>query len=284
MTKLRHWLWDQYAALLKDASVRLRAEHYQRRYDGNRVGAALTMFRMAATGGRRLQEDDIFACYPTCKYFDRQGFEEELCGYDVISFDVFDTLLLRQVNRPKDVFSILEKEHHLPGFARDRELSEHLARETKFTAEGTYEVTIDDIYRMPAMRAYGTQDELTEMELEEEKHCCYANPAMLELFERLCLAGKSVVVTSDMYLHTEFIRELLDNCGYRGIDAYFISGDYGAGKGSGGLFSAVQEYAGGHRAVHIGDNFFGDVYPLKGSDIMPFHYLAGRKEKKGEER
>ncbi len=282
MAKLRYWLRDWYAALLKNAPGRQRAEYYQRRYDGSRTGAALTFLRMAAAVGHRLPEEDIFACYPTKRILGWQEFEKELSRYDVISFDVFDTLLLRRVDKPRDVFSILEKENKLPGFARDRERAERLAREKKFTAEGTYEVTIDDIYRMPAMRAYGLQEELTWMELAAEKRCCYANPAMLDLFARLCSAGKSIVVTSDMYLHTEFIHELLESCGYRGIKACFISGDYGAGKGNGGLFSAVREYAGDRRIAHIGDSFFGDVYPLKGSGIMPFHYLAGRKGEKGE--
>ena len=282
MARLRYWIRDRYATILNDAPIRLRAEHYQRYYDDNRVGAALVIPRMALAGFHHSSGDDIFASYPEKRFFDRQGIEKELRGYEMISFDIFDTLLLRRVNKPKDVFAIMESENKLSGFAQKREFSESLAREKKFASAGTREVTIDDIYQMPEMRIFGSREDLIELELAVEKRCCYANPEMLNIFEQLLSAGKSIVVTSDMYLHTEFIRELLDDCGYRGIEAYFISGDYSQGKGNGGLFKAVLEYASKRRTAHIGGNFFGDVYPLKGSNITPFHYLSDKREKKEE--
>lgn len=281
MTRLNDFVRGRYTALLKDAPVRLRAEHWQKRFDGDRAGAVLTALRMAVSGGRQGPEEDIYACYPRKSYFDRQGFEEMLTRRDVISFDVFDTLLFRKVDKPTDVFSLIEKEAGKPGFARDRVASERQAREKKSAEKGTGEVTIDDIYRMPAMEAYGTPETLIERELSAERRVCYANPVMPGILERLRIAGKTVIVTSDMYLPCDFIRELLESAGFHGIEECFVSGDYGAGKGS-GLFDAVRRYADGGSTVHIGDNFAGDVFPLRGSDITPVHYLAGGKKRKGE--
>ena len=47
---------------------------------------------------------------------------------DVISFDVFDTLILRPFDNPKSVFFILGELNKCPGFKRYRELAEKLAR------------------------------------------------------------------------------------------------------------------------------------------------------------
>lgn len=282
MKKLKEWAGGRYAVLLRNTPIELLSEHYQRRFDGDRLGTALSTLRLAAAKGNKDSEDEIYACYPMRKQLDQRGFEDLLQEYDVISFDVFDTLLFRRVDKPADVFSLVEKEVSMPGFARDRVVSEHLARERKFAAEGTYEVTIDDIYRMPTMKAYAVREDLIGLELAAERHSCYANPSILDVFNRLCAAGKTVVATSDMYLHADFIRELLGICGYHGLDTCFVSGDYGAGKGSGELFNAVRKCAAGRRTVHIGDNFFGDVYPLKGQDIMPVHYLTDKRKRKGE--
>ena len=47
---------------------------------------------------------------------------------DVVSFDIFDTLILRPFDNPKSVFFILGELNKCPGFNRYRELSENLAR------------------------------------------------------------------------------------------------------------------------------------------------------------
>lgn len=47
-----------------------------------------------------------------------------LKSYEVISFDIFDTLLKRNVNTPIDVFKYVENKINKPGFAEKRIVSE----------------------------------------------------------------------------------------------------------------------------------------------------------------
>ena len=67
---------------------------------------------------------------------------------DVVSFDIFDTLLKRNVRHPKDVFNLVESKYNaessveLKDFRSQRVLAECKARENA-TKE---DITLDDIY------------------------------------------------------------------------------------------------------------------------------------------
>lgn len=60
----------------------------------------------------------------------------------VVSFDIFDTLLIRPFLRPTDIFRYIEIEYSIAGFAEERVFAERRARATI----GKREVTLDDIY------------------------------------------------------------------------------------------------------------------------------------------
>ena len=48
--------------------------------------------------------------------------------FDVVSFDIFDTLLLRPLLTPSDLFLKIELDEKVVGFARDRICAEGKAR------------------------------------------------------------------------------------------------------------------------------------------------------------
>ena len=66
-------------------------------------------------------------------------------GYDVVSFDLFDTLLTRSFARPADVFEFVGRVRRIPSFAQDRVRAEILARQRKRVQDGSDEVTYADI-------------------------------------------------------------------------------------------------------------------------------------------
>lgn len=51
-----------------------------------------------------------------CKFLD--GAKSEILKYDVISFDVFDTLLLRPFIRPTDLFLYIETKYDIKVFVK----------------------------------------------------------------------------------------------------------------------------------------------------------------------
>lgn len=183
---------------------------------------------------------------------------EQLMEYDVISFDIFDTLLFRAVEKPDDVFRLLEAESGVMGFASMRKTAEQKARLQKT------EIGIQDIYRILSTELCIAQDEWIERELQMEEKICYANPYFYQVCEQLIKNGKKVVAVSDMYLPVEYMKRLLKKCGYGQIQDIFISCDYQKTKGTGELQRAVQGRLGNRYSyIHIGDHPAADIIASK---------------------
>lgn len=191
-------------------------------------------------------------------------FTRKLLEYDVVSFDIFDTLVFRTVNKPTDIFMFAGQKLGLLNYAtmrREMEISLRDRREKEF---GSREVTLEEIY--DAMERYCGVDAKRgmETELEAEFQFCIANPYMKEVFELLKNYGKTIIFVSDMYLPEETMKKLLKSCGYEGYDRLFVSCDYGFGKRSGKLYDHIAKtYLKGRSVIHVGDNPTVDVEMAK---------------------
>ena len=187
--------------------------------------------------------------------------------YDWISFDIFDTLIFRAVEKPRDVFRILEAKWNIIGFAGFREEAEKKAREKD------PEATIYDIYDILATELAIDKEAGIALELQTEKDVCYANPYMKKIVEQLQSKGKKIVVTSDMYLPKCLMQELLESCGYKGILDIFVSCDIKASKYEGMLQQRVQKQLGIQETfVHVGDNECTDIEGSKKAGWRTFYY------------
>ena len=71
--------------------------------------------------------------------------EEFLAGFELISFDVFDTLLLRPFARPTDLFRKLEHDTGANGFAEARIAAEKRANR-RARQKGLTDARFDEIY------------------------------------------------------------------------------------------------------------------------------------------
>lgn len=200
----------------------------------------------------------------------------ELCKYDVISFDVFDTLIFRNVHNPADIFFQLEQELHMPGFAKKRIHAEQRARAEKYRDKNTREVVIEEIYSsmdIDSIAGFDTQ-EIMSREIDQELQCCYANPIMKKIVRILAGNHKTMIAVSDMYLHRNQIKQILQKSGYDEMKKIYSSGDFGVSKSDGRLFPIILSEWNASRLIHIGDNFFSDVYQQKHLNMKTLHYLC----------
>ena len=214
---------------------------------------------------------------------------EQLSGYDVISFDVFDTLLLRPFSAPTDLFYLMGIEFHYPDFPVLRILAEDQARQKKRKAEGTGEVTLKEIWKclepltgIPAMTG-------TAMEISMEEKYCLGNPYFLPLVKALKKEGKILLAVSDMYLDRAFIQRLLVKYYGPVFDWILVSGEEGCSKGEGSLYEKVRDIGvklmtakgslpGGSCSIaHVGDNPHSDILMARKNKIEPFLYPNPRK-------
>lgn len=201
---------------------------------------------------------------------------DELIGrlkrYDVISFDIFDTLIFRPVALPTDVFYMMGESLDLLDFKNVRVWAEWDARMKCRQKNGHTEVSLQDIWENLEEDTGLNAEEGMRLECETEEKLCYANPYMLQVWKRLQKLGKRMIIVSDMYLPRSCIERILQKTGYTGAERIYISNEYGENKAGGDLFHRVIRDFSGARIVHIGDNPHSDQKMAKASglDILPY--------------
>ena len=177
----------------------------------------------------------------------------DLKGYNVISFDIFDTLIVRYVDKPENIFEIIEQKiESAVNFKNNRIKAEKIAR-NKFNRE----ITIDDIYA-ELERFYDKNliYLLKSLEISLEIDFCTRREDVYEFFEKCIELNKKVIITSDMYLPLEVIKRILEKSNINGYTNIFLSSDTGVCKKDGNLFELIIKKLNikPSKILHIGDN------------------------------
>lgn len=201
---------------------------------------------------------------------------------DIVSFDVFDTLLCRAVFKPEDVFLIMQKELQsenndidLPNhikfvFAQlrsgiERQLRRDRDLALKMNIEGTVEeLTIREVYTLMVERFGGKPalvDQLIKLEQELEWSVLSERPIGKFLFNQALKNKKKVIIISDFIHEKAFVEKALENAGIRGFHKLYVSSEFGKKKHSGDLFHhvIVDLNIDPNSILHIGDNAIGDL-------------------------
>lgn len=188
-------------------------------------------------------------------------------NYDIISFDVFDTAVLRSVEEPRDIFRIMSLEMNYDLFYDARVAAEKEARLKKKGKCGSEEVTLKEIYTI--LHELNDVDYCwMNREIELEIEISRVNPYFKNLFDKLISTNKTVIFTSDMYLPKETIQQILQNAGYFGYDGLYISSELNFSKKTGSLQEYIKNIYGiNKKYYHIGDNYRADI---KNSKIHNF--------------
>ncbi len=201
-----------------------------------------------------------------------ESFAQRLSAYDVISFDVFDTLVFRLFSRPEEVFDLIGLRLHCPDFKRLRMAAEEKAREKKLRAQATREVTLEEIWAVLSEETGIPESTGVQAEWACELSCCHANPYMRRVVQALLAQGKRVVATSDMYLGEARVRRLLEQCGYSGFHACYVSCSCGKSKSDGTLYRLIRQQNGVALSyAHVGDHRHADVTQARRARFFPFY-------------
>ena len=185
---------------------------------------------------------------------------------EVVSFDIFDTLIVRPYAQPTDLFIHLEKLYNKKDFAERRVTAEQQARVKRPDKE---DVTLEQIYE-----ELGSDfSECKDLELALEKQVLKAIPKTKEIFERAKSIGKRVVITSDVYLPREFLAEILNDNGYTGYEKLYVSSQLMLTKHFGTLFAYIIKdlNVSPEKILHIGDNQHADIFMAGQHGIKTFH-------------
>lgn len=202
-------------------------------------------------------------------------FDSSLVGIDLISTDVFDTLLLRkgksQRSRTAAGEAIFASRLRLRGRPVDasvlvdaRMAAERCAYRALNTGEGGGEVRLTDIVQRQ-LSILGLPldlvDERMAIELEIERKVLFANGVLAMRLRRYRSMGIRVVAVSDTGLSGVQVQSLIDHFHGPGLlDCIYSSADEKLTKRHGALFAEVlkREGVAANRSIHIGDDFEAD--------------------------
>ncbi|MBP8969553.1 MAG: hypothetical protein KBG42_09775 [Lachnospiraceae bacterium] len=183
---------------------------------------------------------------------------KKLSEYDIISFDVFDTLIFRPFSEPADLFYFVGEKLGIQDFKNLRINAESRARQIVHKASEGYEVTLEQIWEGLERETGLSAKEGIRIETETERNLCFANPYMLEVWNELINAGKKLIIVSDMYLPADTINGILEKNGFAGADRIYISNEFGINKYEGRLYAKVKEDINkdipNAKIIHVGDN------------------------------
>lgn len=197
---------------------------------------------------------------------------ELISQYDVVSLDIFDTLITRCVPVPADIFEIVETIINktdgikIP-FVEIRKQAEKVVNAANGIA--TYDEIYSEIKKLVSLSDEKIE-EIKKIEYKTELELLVARKDMLYFFNNLIKKNKKVVFVSDMYYTSSQLSEILSNCGYcvNGLE-FIVSCEWRKAKQDGSLWEALTKRKGSLKWLHVGDNLIGDMrYPkLYGFDV-----------------
>lgn len=182
--------------------------------------------------------------------------------YKYISFDIFDTLILRTVSHFELIHQMVQHLYYeyygefLENYPKIRMKAEILAR----SLPGISEVTMDMIYYELTQYDDKVKNRLKELEEKCEVENCVPNPPMIEVLHWCKMHRKKIVIITDMYLSRDILNRILTKIGVT-YDYLFISGEEGCTKRTGNLFKiALKKIAiSPSEIIHIGDDINNDI-------------------------
>ena len=197
---------------------------------------------------------------------------DRLESFDVISFDIFDTLIKRDVPSSQDVFEIAQEKYNfnnrpsIKDFKKARINAENEARKHSRSEE----INIHDIYKYMSI-SFGSDNsfdtsKLLECEKWAEQNLCTKNENFYSIYQYCVKKEKKILLISDTYWDQSFIERLLFTCKIRTYNNLYLSSEIGLTKHSGHLFEYIlaKENLEPNQIIHFGDHKISDfLSPIK---------------------
>ena len=184
------------------------------------------------------------------------------------SFDIFDTTLLRRCGRPEAVWNALAENL----FPEEMDLQEAFVVWRRNAQGETLEEKYDGIDS--SFLYFSGIDKKGMMQAEEavERAMLIQNPSVCRLIEQRRAEGYRIAFISDMYLSSQFLRQVLESYGCcQAEDVVFVSCEHHARKDTGALYEVVRQALHPSEWLHYGDNLRSDVKMARKKGLQAVH-------------
>lgn len=207
-----------------------------------------------------------------------QAAESLLPEVEVVSFDLFDTLMVRRTHDPDLVkipvarfISSMANDNGIDlSFQQIQEIRDEIEQRFRDETGGKFD---DHEAHYPTFMAKTLRNiftdkydddilkTVTEYELKMENAMLVPRLELVRWLEKISEQGKRIVVISDMYLPSDHLKVLLDHAGLLNLcENVFSSADSFLAKASGKGYEFVQKSldVSANQWMHIGDNPISD--------------------------
>jgi len=200
--------------------------------------------------------------------------------YEIILFDIFDTLLSRPIFYPDNLFVFLEQKlnNRFGILSRFVLVRKEIEEQIRVSKKGQGDVSYDEIYSVMAQKKYYSQEIVEFLHHEEfalELAILRPKLEVVELFEFLKQKGKKIYFVSDMYLASNQIQQIFEKCAIDIRDVeIFVSSQIGYRKDNGTLWRYISQRIDTKKALMFGDNEVSDAKLAGDFEISTFHLLS----------
>ena len=193
----------------------------------------------------------------------KKFFKEMIGGRDIISVDLFDTLLTRKIFFQTDIIEVVYARLNELGIRIDDFCNRRLESE-KYLAK-TGQPTLKKIYAYMAEKYKIDKydcGKLAEIEWNVDKEFLVPRYDVCDILKNAHQNGTKIYIISDTYYSKQQLEELLGKFNIRFYDDIFASCEYNTGKTQ-QLFSIAKGKLGLNEWLHIGDDIIADVDSAK---------------------
>lgn len=198
---------------------------------------------------------------------------------DVISFDLFDTLVMRQTLAPDDVVRYVDCRLQEQGVLIEDFYSKRLGSEkelSKYTAPTLTEIYNDVLWKSEEdFRKWKiTAGQLAELEWDIDFELIIPRKEVCDIFREAIAGGKKVYIVSDTYYNKKQLAEILNKCEITEYADILASSDYKTSKTQ-NLFAVLKHKENGKKCLHIGDDIMADIESAHKFAIETCRLLGG---------
>ena len=225
-------------------------------------------------GNDLLEEKKVVYDFKAVSGYTKQELLQAIDESEAVSFDLFDTLLVRNVSSLDDLLSIIDirlrdKNINITDFGNIRTRAEKklsIGRAPRL--DKIYGEVLNSTNELNA-----DAGELSIIEYAVDLDTIEARREMVTLVNEIIEMGKPVYITSDCYYSKTQLQEILKVIGVNKVTDIIVSCEYDTSK-TGNLFEKLIAIAGTKNIIHIGDDIVADEESAKRHGIKAFRIYS----------
>lgn len=188
--------------------------------------------------------------------------KSEIDKHEVISFDIFDTLITRKLIDPANLWKII---------------GQNIGCEEEFFIDRVQAgINLGRCANLKEIYAELEKNKKISYKLEESFDSKKIIPRkdIIEIFHYALKQGKKIYLISDMYYKKKYLQKLLKKFNIKGYSDILISCEIGKSKYDKDLWEHYSNIIKDKKALHIGDNIVDDIKNAEFFGINTYHILT----------